>query len=66
MPRYKVTDRGRNKMVKMKQMALCAGLSLAAATGAAQADTLKCEPGETHIMNVMVSGHPYWVPVYTP
>ncbi len=53
-------------MVKMKQMALCAGLSLAAATGAAQADTLKCEPGETYIMNVMVSGHPYWVPFYTP
>jgi len=51
-------------MVKMKQMALCAGLSLVAATGAAQADTLKCEPGETYIMNVMVSGHPYWVPVY--
>lgn len=23
-----------------------------------------CEPGETYIMNVMVSAHPYWVPVY--
>lgn len=23
-----------------------------------------CEAGETYIMNVMVSGHPYWVPVY--
>ena len=23
-----------------------------------------CKPGETYIMNVMVSAHPYWVPVY--
>lgn len=23
-----------------------------------------CEPGDTYIMNVMVSGHPYWVPVF--
>ena len=23
-----------------------------------------CEPGETYVMNVMVSAHPYWVPVY--
>ena len=27
-------------------------------------DTLKCAPGETYVMNVMVSAHPYWVPVY--
>ena len=26
--------------------------------------SLMCEPGETYIMNVMVSAHPYWVPVY--
>jgi ribose transport system substrate-binding protein len=25
---------------------------------------LMCDPGETYIMNVMVSAHPYWVPVY--
>ena len=24
----------------------------------------RCEEGETYIMNVMVSAHPYWVPVY--
>ncbi|UJW77256.1 substrate-binding domain-containing protein [Rhizobium sp. SL42] len=23
-----------------------------------------CEPGETYVMNVMVSAHPYWVPVF--
>lgn len=23
-----------------------------------------CEPGETYAMNVMVSGHPYWVSVF--
>ncbi len=25
---------------------------------------LACKPGETYVMNVMVSGHPYWVPVF--
>ena len=24
----------------------------------------QCEDGETYVMNVMVSAHPYWVPVY--
>ncbi|HEY6617542.1 MAG TPA: substrate-binding domain-containing protein [Vicinamibacterales bacterium] len=24
----------------------------------------QCEPGETYVMNVMVSAHEYWVPVY--
>ena len=33
-------------------------------TAPALADTIKCEPGETYVMNVMVSAHPYWVPVY--
>jgi len=28
------------------------------------ADGLQCEEGETYVMNVMVSAHPYWVPVY--
>lgn len=37
--------------------------SLAGAT-TATAEGIMCEPGETYIMNVMVSGHPYWVPVY--
>lgn len=33
--------------------------------GAASAQSkFQCEPGETYIMNVMVSAHPYWVPVY--
>ncbi len=30
----------------------------------ASAKGIMCEPGETYVMNVMVSGHPYWVPVY--
>ena len=34
-------------------------------TGAANAQSkFQCEPGETYVMNVMVSAHPYWVPVY--
>lgn len=32
--------------------------------GAAAQDGFTCKPGETYIMNVMVSSHPYWVPVY--
>lgn len=38
--------------------------TLATASGAAAQSTFQCEPGETYIMNVMVSAHPYWVPVY--
>jgi ribose transport system substrate-binding protein len=37
---------------------------LATAHGAAADSKFQCEPGETYIMNVMVSAHPYWVPVY--
>lgn len=33
-------------------------------TSASAEGGLKCEAGETYIMNVMVSSHPYWVPVY--
>ena len=32
--------------------------------GTAAQSKFQCEPGETYIMNVMVSAHPYWVPVY--
>ncbi|WP_332685810.1 substrate-binding domain-containing protein [Devosia sp.] len=40
-------------------------MSLALApSGAAAQEGFKCAPGETYIMNVMVSAHPYWVPVY--
>lgn len=51
-------------MPNFKGVVACASLTLAAVAGTAQADTLKCAPGETYIMNVMVSGHPYWIPVY--
>lgn len=37
---------------------------IASAAPAAAQDTLACEPGETYVMNVMVSSHAYWVPVY--
>ena len=44
--------------------ALTASLGVAGA-GTVQALTgFQCEPGETYVMNVMVSAHPYWVPVY--
>ncbi|PVH27491.1 substrate-binding domain-containing protein [Pararhodobacter oceanensis] len=38
--------------------------SVSTATTASAQGTLACEPGETYVMNVMVSSHPYWVPVY--
>ena len=31
---------------------------------AAAESKFACEPGDTYIMNVMVSAHPYWVPVF--
>ena len=40
---------------------LAAGLT---SNTASAAGSLQCEPGETYVMNVMVLGHPYWVPVY--
>ncbi len=34
-------------------------------TGTASAQSkFQCKEGETYVMNVMVSAHPYWVPVY--
>lgn len=38
--------------------------TLAVFSAPASAEGINCEPGETYMMNVMVSGHPYWVPVY--
>jgi ribose transport system substrate-binding protein len=39
-------------------------LTLMTTNDAAAQSKFQCEPGETYIMNVMVSAHPYWVPVY--
>lgn len=47
---------------------LLSGASVVALFGsspaAIAAGGLACEPGETYVMNVMVMGHPYWVPVF--
>jgi ribose transport system substrate-binding protein len=52
-----------------KLMQIFASITLAIASvgtiALAQAESkYTCKPGETYIMNVMVSAHPYWVPVY--
>jgi ribose transport system substrate-binding protein len=39
-------------------------VALATSTTASAQGKFQCKPGETYIMNVMVSAHPYWVPVY--
>ena len=39
-------------------------VALASTGGASAQSKFQCEPGETYVMNVMVSAHPYWVPVY--
>jgi len=38
--------------------------ALALTGGAGAQSKFQCQPGETYVMNVMVSAHPYWVPVY--
>lgn len=55
----------------MKRSGLAGPLAAATITavlataGTAHAQSkFQCEPGETFVMNVMVSAHPYWVPVY--
>lgn len=57
--------------IKMKRSTMFGALAFAAmsattlsVTSASAEGGLKCEAGETYIMNVMVSSHPYWVPVY--
>ena len=39
-------------------------LALALTSGVAAQNKFQCKPDETYVMNVMVSAHPYWVPVY--
>lgn len=39
-------------------------VALAMAPVASAQSKFQCKEGETYIMNVMVSAHPYWVPVY--
>ena len=53
----------------LKSTAAAGVLAVAIAGGAgsqatAAAGKFACEPGETYVMNVMVSSHPYWVPVF--
>lgn len=46
---------------------ILSGAAAAALLGAVPVvaqDGLRCEPGDTYVMNVMVMGHPYWVPVF--
>ena len=55
------------KVSIIKNVIAAASLSLPVLGGAvdeAHAGKFRCAPGDTYIMNVMVSGHPYWVPVY--
>jgi len=55
----------------MKKIRLVGALGLATFAAALSSTTASnaggkfaCAPGETYVMNVMVSAHPYWVPVY--
>ncbi len=52
----------KSKFTKILAVSTIAGTALVSAP--VSAEGIMCEPGETYIMNVMVSGHPYWVPVY--
>ncbi len=50
---------------KRRSLIALAIAGLVGLSGAASAQSkLACKPGETYVMNVMVSAHPYWVPVF--
>ena len=55
-------------MRKVRQAAMLTAATMAVALGSAAnasaESKFQCAPGETYVMNVMVSAHPYWVPVY--
>lgn len=54
-----------NSFCKAGIFAVLTGAAASAGTLSAQAESkFQCAPGETYVMNVMVSSHPYWVPVY--
>jgi|GEM_PF-1311743 ribose transport system substrate-binding protein len=51
--------------MKRTMLATCAALTICLGADEVFAQSkFQCKPGETYIMNVMVSAHPYWVPVY--
>jgi len=51
--------------MKRTMLATCAALTIYLGADEVFAQSkFQCKPGETYIMNVMVSAHPYWVPVY--
>lgn len=54
----------KNTTLKGTVAAVVLAASATIGTSATAQDTLRCAPGETYIMNVMVSSHPYWIPVY--
>ena len=56
-----MTFRNASRFVASAALALSA---LGTGTSAQAESSFACKPGETYIMNVMVSAHPYWVPVY--
>ena len=56
-----MTFRKASRFIASAALALSA---LGIGTSAQAEGSLACKPGETYIMNVMVSAHPYWVPVY--
>lgn len=53
-----------SRLINTFMLSITTGAAIALASPVLAQDTLKCDPGETYVMNVMVSAHPYWVPVY--
>jgi ribose transport system substrate-binding protein len=50
--------------IAVPAFASCSNSDSDSASSEAASDGFRCEEGETYVMNVMVSAHPYWVPVY--
>ncbi len=57
-------DQGKKSFNYKKLETVPASTAIAGCAAVAAEGIIICEPGETYVMNVMVSGHPYWVPVY--
>jgi ribose transport system substrate-binding protein len=68
-PRSKATKAQQEETMRSLRLAgafasVATAAMLVTASAASAESKFQCKPGETYIMNVMVSAHPYWVPVY--
>jgi ribose transport system substrate-binding protein len=63
-----LAHQGRKRMTSLRRVLAVTAVAVSATamiqTSALAESKFACEPGDLYIMNVMVSAHPYWVPVF--